>query len=119
MKKSVFNQLLKWFLPILFIFFINGKMFFTHSHFIHDSIVVHSHPFQKSENTNHNHTTKELIAIEFHTHGISTDAIAPHFEINSPIRFSTPHNFFYEKNVLFLQKTNTNLLRAPPISLVV
>lgn len=115
MKKSVFNQLLKWFLPLLFITFINGKIFFTHSHLIDDSIVVHSHPFHKSENTNHNHTTKELIAIEFHTHGFSTDTIVPHIEIKSPIQLLAHHVYSYEDKILFLKETNTTLLRAPPL----
>ena len=115
MRKKFFIQSLKWFLPFLFITFINGKMFFTHSHLIDDSIIVHSHPFNKSENTSHEHTTKELIAIEFHTHGYSTDTIVPTIEINSPARLLAHNYYSYENRILYLQETNTTLLRAPPL----
>ena len=114
MKKKVLIQSLKWFLPLLFIFFINGKAFFTHSHLQNDSIVVHSHPFKKGENKTHSHTTKELIAIEFHTHGFSTDAIIPHIEIHSPIQFLVQQDYFDEAKICLVQQINTNLLRAPP-----
>lgn len=117
MRKKVFIQSLKWFLPLLFITFINGQIFFTHSHLTDNSIVVHSHPFNKSEKTTHNHTTKELIAIELHTHGHSTAAIVPHIEINSPVQYLTHHDYSYEDKIVFTQETNTNLLRAPPFRL--
>ena len=93
-------------------------MFFTHSHLLDDSIVVHSHPFKKSDNTTHNHTSKELIAIEFHTHGFSTDAIVPHFEINSPLQYLVLHDYSFEDKILFEEEVNTNLLRAPPFHLI-
>lgn len=114
MKKRILIKSLKWFLPLLFITFINGKIFFTHSHSIDDSFVVHSHPFNKGENTTHNHTTKELIAIEFHTHGHSTTAIVPHIEINSPLQYLSLYDYSYDDKIDFAQKTNTFLLRAPP-----
>lgn len=114
MKKKILIQSLKWFLPLLFITFINGKFFFTHSHLIDDSIVVHSHPFNKSENTAHNHTTKELIAIDLHIHGYSTTAIVPYIDINSPLQYLDHHNYSYEDTINSTQKVNSNLLRAPP-----
>lgn len=114
MKKKILIQSIKWFLPLLFITFISGKFFFTHSHAIDDSIVVHSHPFSKSENTTHSHTTNELIAIEFHTHGHSTTAIVPHIEISSPFQNLAHHDYSYDDKIDFAQKTNTLLLRAPP-----
>ena len=103
-------------LPLLFITFINGKIFFTHSHIFDDSIVVHSHPFQKSESKTHNHTTKELIAIEFHTHGYSTDAIVSHIEINCPILLLVHHDYCYDDKTFFSQDIYTNPLRAPPFN---
>ena len=114
MKKRILIQTLKWFLPLLFITFINGEIFFTHSHSINDSFVVHSHPFSKSENTTHSHTTNELIAIEFHTHGHSTTAIIPHIEINSPFQYLDHHVYSYDDKIDFAQNTNTFFLRAPP-----
>lgn len=107
-------QSLKWFLPILFITFISGKVFFIHNHLENDLIVVHSHPFNKSDNTAHNHTAKEIIAIELHTHGYSTDAIVPHIEINSPLQCLVHHNYSFEYKIHIAEETNSNLLRAPP-----
>ena len=98
MRKKVLHQSIKWLLPLLFIFFINGKAFFTHTHFIGDIIVVHSHPFKKSDTTNHNHTSKELVAIEYLTHSYSTDTIIPQIEIK-----------------IFFPDENDNIfLRGPP-----
>lgn len=114
MKKKVFIQSLKWFLPLLFITFINGKIFFTHSHLINDLIVVHTHPFHKSDSASHNHTTKELISIEFHTNGYSSDTVIPIFELDSPTQYLTRHDYRLEDNNLYLQEINTYLLRAPP-----
>ena len=115
MKKKILIQSLKCLLPLLFITFINGKIFFTHSHSIDNSIVVHSHPFDKSENTTHKHTAKELIAIEFHTHGHSTTAIVCKIEINSPIKYFYHHDYSYDDKIVFAHTTSANLLRAPPL----
>lgn len=116
MRKNIFTQTLKWFLPLLFITFINGKALFVHSHINENSFVVHSHPFDKSETTSHEHTTKEIIAIEIHTHGYSTTAIIPYIEINSPLHYLVAHNYTYEQTALIAQKVNSNLLRAPPFN---
>ena len=114
MKVKSSIQTIKWLLPLLFIFFINGKIFFTHSHLENDSIVVHSHPFKKGEKTTHNHTAKELIAIEFHTHGYSTDKIVPHVELQSPFFIFIQQDRIQEDKLFLTERINSNLLRAPP-----
>lgn len=114
MRKKVFVQSLKWFLPLLFITFINGKALFIHSHLEENSFVVHSHPYDKSENTTHEHTTKEIAAIDLHTQGHSTTAIVPYIEINSPLQYLDDNNCYCEYIIHFTQKINSNLLRAPP-----
>ncbi len=114
MRKKVFIQFLKWFLSLLFITFINGKVLFIHSHLEENSFVVHSHPFDKGENKTHEHTTKEIVAIELHTNGNSTTAIIPYLEINSPLQYLSHHNYSYKDTIIFTQKVNSNLLRAPP-----
>ncbi len=114
MRRKILHQSIKWLLPLLFIFFINGKTFFTHNHYINDTIVVHSHPFKKSEKTTHSHTTKELIAIEHHTHGFSPDAIIPHLEINSPFFTIVEHEFIKRDKIFFSEENQCVLLRAPP-----
>ncbi len=116
MRKKIFTQSLKWFLPLLFITFINGKTLFIHSHIEDSSFVVHSHPFDKSETTSHEHTSKEIIAIELHTHGYSTTAIIPYIEINSPLQYLVGHNYAYQETALIARRVNSNLLRAPPFN---
>lgn len=115
MEKRNIIQSIKWLLPLLFITFISGKVFYTHSHLIDDTLVVHSHPFKKGEKTTHNHTHKEYLAIEFHTHGYSTDSIIPQSEINTPFFIVAKQNFIQKEKILFLREVNTNLLRAPPL----
>lgn len=116
MRKKVLIQLLKWVLPLLFITFINGKSLFIHSHLEKGILVVHSHPFDKNEASTHEHTTKELIAIEFHTHGYSTTNIVPFVDIKSPLKYINCHNYTNEETTHFTEKATSNLLRAPPIN---
>lgn len=89
-------------------------MFFIHSHFEDDLIVVHSHPFNKNEKTTHNHTPKEFIAIEFHTQGLSTDSIVPDTEIDSPLQYLVQKNHSRKHRIVYTQKVTSNPLRAPP-----
>ena len=114
MRKKVFIQIQRWFLPLLFITFINGKIFFTHTHLIGDSIVVHSHPFKKSESKTHSHTTKEFIAIEHLYNGFSTDSIIPHLEINSPLLAIVLQELILTDKIFLSQENHSFLLRAPP-----
>ena len=114
MRNKSLVQSIKWLLPLLFIFFINSKIFFTHTHYQNESIVVHSHPFKKGEKTTHHHTAKELLAIEFHTDGFSTDTIISYIEISSPFFTLIQHDYLQQENKFFSQKVNANLLRAPP-----
>ena len=114
MGKKVFIQSLKWFMPLLFITFINSKALFVHSHTDNNAFVVHSHPFDKNETTTHNHTTKEMIAIEFHTHSLSTTAIIPYIDVNCPLQYLAHKNYNLEETASFQQTLNSNLLRAPP-----
>ena len=55
------RNILKWFLPLLFIAYLGGITLFTHSHVVNGVIIVHSHPF-KGE---HQHTEVELETIFF------------------------------------------------------
>lgn len=114
MGRKFLEQYIKWLLPLLFIFFINGKTLYTHAHVIDEILVVHSHPFKKGETTPHSHTSKELIAIDFHTHSYSTDAIFPHIEINSPLFIFNQHSYIQKDKALLSAENRNVLLRAPP-----
>ena len=55
------RNILKWFLPLLFIAYLGGITLFTHSHVVNGVIIVHSHPF-KGE---HSHTEAQVETIFF------------------------------------------------------
>lgn len=70
MKKHLTN-ILKLFLPLLFIAYLGGITLFTHSHVVNGVIIVHSHPF-KGE---HEHTTVEFETIFFLSSFAASDSL--------------------------------------------
>ncbi len=70
--KHLYLNIIKWFLPFLFIFYMAGITLFTHSHVVNGVTIVHSHPFKKD--TPHGHTTVEFQLLHFLNHVVSTDA---------------------------------------------
>lgn len=65
--------MLKCLLPILFISYLAGITFFTHSHVVNGVTIVHSHPFNKD--TDHNHTTTELQLIHLLSHVVTAGTV--------------------------------------------
>lgn len=59
---------MRFFLPILFIFYFGGITLFTHTHVVNGVIIVHSHPY-KSE---HTHTAQQAETIFSYLHFIHT-----------------------------------------------
>lgn len=55
------RNILKWFLPLLFIAYLGGITLFTHSHVVNGVIIVHSHPFKGA----HEHTEAQVETIFF------------------------------------------------------
>ena len=55
------RNILKWFLPLLFIAYLGGITLFTHSHVVNGVIIVHSHPFKDE----HSHTEAQVETIFF------------------------------------------------------
>ncbi len=70
MKKYLTN-ILKLFLPLIFIAYLGGITLFTHSHVVNGVIIVHSHPF-KGE---HQHTEVELETIFFLSSFAASDSL--------------------------------------------
>ncbi len=76
MKKL--RQMMKWFLPLLFITYLGGITLFTHSHVVNGVIIVHSHPFKGA----HEHTEVQLETVFYLTSFLSSSlpellAVAP------------------------------------------
>ena len=69
--KQLYLNILKWFLPVLFISYMAGITLFTHSHVVNGVTIVHSHPFKKG--SEHSHTTVEFQLIHLLNHVLTTD----------------------------------------------
>lgn len=56
------NTIIKIILPVIFIVYASSITFFTHSHIVNGVTIVHSHPFQKSNDglPSHEHTGAEI-----------------------------------------------------------
>lgn len=70
--RRFYLNIMKWFLPVLFISYLTGITFFTHSHVVNGVTIVHSHPFKKG--AEHSHTTVEFQLIHYLKHFQTTDA---------------------------------------------
>lgn len=68
--KRLYINILRYFIPILFISYLAGITLFTHSHVVNGVTIVHSHPFNKD--TNHSHTTTEFQLIHHLSHVITS-----------------------------------------------
>lgn len=62
MKRLLLN-IMRYFLPILFVSYMASITFFGHAHVINGVTVVHSHPFKKG--SGHYHSSVELQLIHF------------------------------------------------------
>lgn len=60
-KEKRHIKFMRFFLPILFIFYVGGITLFTHTHVVNGVIIVHSHPY-KAE---HTHTAQQAETIFF------------------------------------------------------
>jgi hypothetical protein len=56
--KTLYQNILKGLLPVLFISYLAGVTLFIHPHVVNGVTIVHSHPFNK--NAEHSHTTTEF-----------------------------------------------------------
>ena len=70
--KRLYLNIMKWFLPVLFISYMAGITLFTHSHLVNGVTIVHSHPFKKG--TEHNHTTVEFQLLHLLNQVLVTDS---------------------------------------------
>ena len=69
--KQIYLNIMKWFLPVLFISYMAGITLFTHSYVVNGVTIVHSHPFKKGGE--HSHTTVEFQLIHILDHTLVTD----------------------------------------------
>lgn len=60
--KEAYLKVLKIFLPLLFMAYMGGISFFTHTHIVNGVTIVHSHPYKSDANHEHDTAAFELIA---------------------------------------------------------
>lgn len=96
-------------LTALYLFYFAGTHFFVHSHFINERIVVHSHPFAKS---NHTHSTLEIQLID----ELSNDTCTA--DNNSPALVPLDGSLWQygavQTTVVVLDNGTVRRLRVPP-----
>lgn len=56
--KCELRKILRIFLPLLFITYMGGISFFTHTHIVNGVTIVHSHPY--NSDSDHEHSTSEI-----------------------------------------------------------
>lgn len=113
-KRLVF---IKWFYPILFVFYISGITLFTHSHIVNNTKVVHSHPFKAKDHATHEHTEKEIQLLDQLYNTSITNDIIPAIDCNGVFIVNTIHfaDIYLQEHII---RTDAPLqLRAPPKSI--
>jgi len=75
--RQLYRNIIKFFLPVLFISYMAGITLFTHSHVVNGVTIVHSHPFKKG--TEHNHTTVEFQLLHLLNQVLVTDLLFPFY----------------------------------------
>lgn len=104
------NNIIKWFLAVLFTGYVGGITLFTHSHIIDQTTYVHSHPF-KGE---HAHTEGQLILLHQFFHTIITSTVVPDVDLSDKSEPETVvYPDLYNSNP-FAQTANNLIPRAPP-----
>ena len=58
---KAYRNIIKVFLPVLFVLYLGDITLFTHSHVVNGVVIVHSHPFKGK----HHHTEAQLETIFF------------------------------------------------------
>lgn len=104
----------KWILLVLFASYVSAISFFTHTHIVNRIAYVHSHPYKKSEKTQHSHTENQLFLLDHFFHTQITSDIIPDFDLSdlsAPVIFN--YRVFYRGLHSVKNQVNT-LLRAPP-----
>lgn len=82
--KRLFLNIMRGFLPILFVSYLASITFFAHIHVVNGVTIVHSHPFKKG--AAHQHSTVELLLVHFLSH-LTTDGAAIVFALSLFIPF--------------------------------
>ena len=83
MKRLSLN-IMRCFLPVLFVSYLVSITFFAHIHVVNGVTIVHSHPFKKG--AAHKHSTVELLLVHFLSH-LTTDGAAVVFALSLFIPF--------------------------------
>lgn len=103
-----------WFLLVLFIGFISGITLFTHTHIINKELYYHSHPYDKSESSQHTHTQEQLQLLDLYYNTILEPDVVPSFSFVAIFQLESILN---DRVPVFFENTNQPSyfrLRAPP-----
>lgn len=94
-KRTKIN-ILNWFFIILFTGYVGGISLFTHTHVVNNTKYVHSHPFKVGEETQHTHTDKQLLTLDFYYKTTITSDILPKINLSALLNpITTPYIDLY------------------------
>lgn len=115
MKRRKLNSI-KWLFLLLFTSYISGISFFTHTHTLNKSVYIHSHPFEKSEKKQHDHTEKQLIILDHFYKTSITEDIIPEIECDIYSRNFRKLRVRLSNIQHLTDIPNNTRLRAPPVA---
>ncbi|KWW29209.1 MAG: hypothetical protein AUK63_1594 [bacterium P3] len=98
-------------LAAIYLFYFAGTHFFVHRHFVNDRVVVHSHPYSKS---NHTHSSIEILSID----ELSNDTCVTSDDVHVSEAVCLGDWAFVSATVSAPAKdgATTRRLRAPPLA---
>jgi len=105
------RNILKWFLPLLFIAYLGGITLFTHSHVVNGVIIVHFHPF-KGE---HSHTEAQVETIFFLSSFVASSLPAILFAASAFLILLRVLSVPAVEHVKYVRVRCGISLRAPPV----
>ncbi len=103
-----------WFLLILFSSFVGSITLFTHTHEINKVLYVHSHPYDKSESTQHSHTESQLVLLDLFYHSSFQPDIILDIDIHIYPKIEHLLYSWINTNVENTETPSHFRLRAPP-----
>ena len=104
-----------WLLILLFATYASSNALFIHIHIVDDVIYVHSHPYHTGETDSHDHTSEQLVLLDFHNQTSYDNHLFAHSDqiIHRPFEAIIYTDIHVEP--CDNQGLNNHPLRAPPV----
>ena len=117
-QSNIARRVTAMFMAVMMLLLIINKALFIHTHILDDgTVIVHAHPYNKSEDQEpvktHHHSNYALLIL----HHLSTLFFISFFFIFNSFAYSVKlHIFHHKKQICQCSKSNND--RAPPLTLM-